>query len=264
MKITSYSAGSFGIGTGTTVSGISDKSKSSAFRTQKTKGRIYKKGLNYNPREIRTALLRASKAVSAGKVLSTAKVKLSSLLKCKGTGQYEDSELNAAIIHARKMVRCAQLKARNLRKEEQMQHRFEKAAENDKKEQVLDKLERVEREKNRRLELTRKRRINRNEEKRKLDEADMEYKSRQLRNGTENRAEGFHNISVTMGDVELEISPEGAKLSEAQLEHLAEMLAESQMQGAAVSGSAAGLQMSMGTSAAGPEASMSGGVEMVL
>ncbi len=76
-----------------------------------------KKHVNYNPREIRSALMRATKSQSAGQVLCQARSKLANLAKCKGTGMYNESELSSAIIHAKRMVSCAKMKTKNLKQE---------------------------------------------------------------------------------------------------------------------------------------------------
>lgn len=158
--------------------------------------KVPKKRLNYNPREIRSALLRATRSQAAGNVLCQAKSKLANLAKCKGTGMYNESELTSAIIHARQMVRCAQLKTRNLKQEEQQTKKHSKQAKaeeqqqkNEIKRRVSQKERQLEQKMNleksqleqkkqaRIQEMMRRRRQHRNLERSKMDEADKEYQS---------------------------------------------------------------------------------------
>lgn len=179
---------------------------------------IRQKKLNYNSREIRGFLLRAVRSQTAGLVLNTAKSKLVSLLKCKGTGMYSENELNAAIGHARRMVRCAQLKLRNLTKEEQQQARNEKAIQKEAADPHLDKLQKTLRRKQRKLALEHKRRMHRNLEMAKLNRADEEYRNRQTRDHRE-KGQAIHPTSagrdlsqLKLLELELEISREEAML----------------------------------------------------
>lgn len=153
-----------------------------------------KKALNYNCREIASQLMRATKARSAGVVLTKAKNKLTMLQRCKGSGQYNSSEVNAAIAHAKRMVKCAKLKVGNLKQEEdlaktrerkltsmrQQQKAETKAASVQEENQTLQKeaaeeLNQMMSEKTFCRELSRKRRMHRNEERDKILEAEMKY-----------------------------------------------------------------------------------------
>lgn len=208
--------------TSTAVTGtlsITKKENNSAFRAQNGKKEIPRKKLSYNPREVRNALLRACTSQSAGTVLTTAKSKLGNLLKCKGTGQYEESQLNAAILHAKRMVRCAQMKVRNLQSEEQMQTRIEQEVKKEKQKRVLKKRQIAAREKMRQVELSHRRRSNRNQEKSEMNEADSEYEKRQMQ-GSHSETTSFHTSTYATSDFLVEISKDGAKLSEEQLEAL--------------------------------------------
>ncbi len=186
------------------------------------KARAQKKKLNYNSREIRSALMRAVKSQSAGMVLSSAKSKLIGLLKCKGTGMYEENELNAAITHARRMVRCAQLKVRNLTKEERQKHRDRKSFESDCKDTNMEQLQRALRQKQRKLALVKKRRMHRNLERMKMDQADEEYKQKQAQNQAQSKqtSTAITNYSapkdlsgLELDKIELELSKEEAQLT---------------------------------------------------
>lgn len=156
--------------------------------------KMKKKQLNYNHREISSQILRASKARTASSVLARAKSKLSSLKRCQGTGQYNETELEYAIAHARRMVQCAAKKAQNLKEEEMMQSRLEREHNTDelvrkaevrqraarKEQQLEQKLVMKEVQQNRKMkkewqELARKQSTNRNRERGKIHEADMKY-----------------------------------------------------------------------------------------
>lgn len=160
---------------------------------QKREQRV-KKPLNYNHREISGQLLRAKKAQSAATTLTRAKGKLAVLQRAAGTGQYDEKEISNAIAHARRMVRCAQMKVRNLREEEREQKANrnksgakEQQIRNEVKRRVVEKERELEQkmaleqtqavieEKKKRTEMIQKRRSHRNQERGKITEADMKY-----------------------------------------------------------------------------------------
>ena len=89
-------------------------------------GGTSKKQLNYNHRDISGQLLRAKKPQSASAALTRAKSKVSMLQRAAASGQYDSREVANALAHARRMVRCAQLKVRNLREEEREQQSAQK------------------------------------------------------------------------------------------------------------------------------------------
>lgn len=90
-----------------TVSGSKNSSKKKAA----------KKRLNYNYREISGEILKAKKLQSASFALSRARSKMVYLAKCKSSGQFDSRELDAAIAHAKRMIRCANIKVNNMREE---------------------------------------------------------------------------------------------------------------------------------------------------
>lgn len=153
-----------------------------------------RKKLNYNSREISAQLMRASKSRNASGVLARAKSKVSHLQRCLGTGQYDDGEVRVAIAHAKRMVKCAQSKVRNLKEEENLERKFEKekeAREQQQKNEVkrrvhqkeqdlrqkmaTEEIQQMRQEKAKRQEIMRKRRLHRNQERGKISEADMKY-----------------------------------------------------------------------------------------
>ena len=236
MKVTSYSAG--GVASGSMQGSISTDSakRYGGIPKKDNQNKVKKKNVNYNPREIRSALTRAKRSQSAGQVLAQAKGKLANLLKAKGTGQFKESELAAAIIHAKRMVRCAQMKTQNLKQEEQLQKRHaaeakaeEQQQKNDiklrvkRKEQNLkqkarnEKSQKVQKQKRQQMELMQRRRMHRNIEHGKMEEADLEYK-KNMSNADNSDGTEFERAYIPMDGVEVQLSEDGIELTEAQIE----------------------------------------------
>lgn len=190
-----------------------------------------RKRLNYNHREISGQLAQAKKAQSAATVMVRAKSKLASLLRCVGSGQYDYNELNNAIAHARRMVRCAQLKVKNLKAEE-MEEKGQQKKNNGKKARregevrrrvaqkerelehklAIEHLQEVMREKTERQRMMEKRKMHRREEQGKINEADMKYIKGMLendRNSDQNRPD--------ISGVLMELSAAAAAQSEAEM-----------------------------------------------
>lgn len=243
MNVSAYTANGMPVGTMPSM-------LVSISNTNKVKRGLYnkqrKKRVNYNPREISSAILRASKSQSAGRIAVQAKGKLSNLLKCKGTGQYNENELNTAILHAKRMVRCAQLKTRNLRQEEQSKKRFEKEAKEElsrEKNEIkakaarkernleqkanLERMQRVQKQKSQKRELMRKKKFHRSHERGKLNEADMDYLRQQLRDLREP-----YSADSTMSGVTLELSTQAMQLTEVQIEQQIEQQIAAEMNSA--------------------------------
>lgn len=188
-----------------------------------------KKQLNYNHREISGQIVRAKKVQGASNVLVRAKSKLAVLQRCAGTGQYDQREIANAIAHARRMVRCAQLKVRNLKEEEREQKAYQKensAADRKREGEIKRRVAQKERElkgkiaieetqevlkqKRKRNEMLQKRRVHRNQEQGKINEADMKY----LRGQTES---GRGSYSVAGTGAVLDLSMEAAAFAEMQM-----------------------------------------------
>ncbi len=219
------------------------------------------KRLNYNYRDISGQLMRAKKSQSAAMVVARAKSKVSVLARSAASGQYNKKEIANALAHAKRMVRCAQQKTRNLREEEQEHkaHEKEKAARdqqlrNEAKRRVAQKERKIEgkimakeiqehsRDKRRRNEMMKKRLIHRSQERAKMNEADMKYIKGQMEkdDGGEERYSPLGDSAV------LDLSMEAAALAEiqrldqerqqleAQIE--AEIAAELAMEGGDLSG----------------------------
>lgn len=168
---------------------------------QKKKG---KKQLNYNPKEISDQLRRTAGLRPATEVLVRAREKVANLQRCLNTGQYDDNQVRTALVHARKMVRCAQLKVRNLKEEEQQKKKDRNKNQKERQETeqssrqksvgrrqrlreeiCTEQTKQLQKETARAVELSRRRRRNRSVERGKINEADREYESR-LSNYTEN------------------------------------------------------------------------------
>lgn len=96
---------------------------------RKTTGQKKKKRkrLNYNYRDVSGRILRAKTSVSARMVVVHARTVTAMLRRRQGCGEYDDRDLELAIIHAEKMVRIAKKKLKNLKSEEQAE-RGSKAA----------------------------------------------------------------------------------------------------------------------------------------
>lgn len=159
-----------------------------------SKNKVKKKSLNYNHREISQRILRASKPASAATVLASARSKLGSLRRCQGTGQYNEQELTNAIIHARRMVQCASKKVQNLKGEEIEKKRLERRSSTEDTVRKVEARQRIERkeqqlkqellqketmqmqkEKREWMELKQKEKWNRNNERSKVNDANMKY-----------------------------------------------------------------------------------------
>lgn len=275
MKVTSYMASGVASSSiqGTISTRNMQKNTRASKKSSQNKGK--KKNVNYNPREIRSALSRVKKAQSAGQVLAQAKGKLANLLKAKGTGQFNEAQLAAAIIHARRMVRCAQMKTKNLKQEEQLLKRHSaeaKAEEQQQKNEIklrvkqkeqnlkqkarMDKSQRIQKQKRQQQELMQKRRVHRNMEHEKMEEADLEYK-KNMSNASNCSNEGEYAYSFASSEgVELHLSEDGIGLTEAQIEQQIEQQVE-MMVSAEMTGSAGVPDISIGA-----DVSFAGGADL--
>lgn len=108
---------------GTVTSSTQTKSNANSNANKKKK---YKK-LNYNYKEISGKILRAKTSMSARQTVISARTKVAALRRKYGCGEYNDKDLEIAIVHAEKMVRIAKKKLNNLKAEEQAE-RTSKAA----------------------------------------------------------------------------------------------------------------------------------------
>lgn len=105
-----------------------------AKQTKKSSNKTKKK-LNlaqYNFKQVSTRILQAKTSGSAARVVLFARSKVAMLRRKVKTGEYNDYEIDAAILHAEKMLRIAKKKKRNLQEEE----RAEKAGQAEQREQL--------------------------------------------------------------------------------------------------------------------------------
>ena len=187
-----------------------------------------KKSLKYNSKEISAQILRATKSRTAATVLTKAKNTVSSLKRCLGTGEYNDSEVEAALAHAKRMVKCAQSKVNHLCEEENLQRKYERQKASKERQQkseikrrvhqkeqdleqkmAMEELEQARRQKSDKQEIVRKKRMHRSDELGKINEADMKYLQRTIEN---QRSTGLtENTSAIV-----ELSDAGIRMSEQQ------------------------------------------------
>ena len=187
-----------------------------------------KRALNYNSREISSQLMRASKSRNAATVLAKAKSKVAMLQRCKASDQYHDTEVEIALAHAKRMVKCAQLKVSNLKQEEVLKKSSERelaSSKQQKKNEVkrlvaqkenemrqkaaTEELQQSLKEKEYRRELVQKRRMHRNQERSKIAEADIKYLQDQT-----NRSQGS---GVSDTGVSLDISSVAMNMNELKM-----------------------------------------------
>lgn len=237
----------------------------------RTAGKKAKKPLNYNHREISAQLVRAKRAQNAAGVVTSAKRKLATLQRQAGSGQYDTKQIANAIAHARRMVRCAQLKMRNLREEEQEQRAKsredgaqDQKMRNEIKRRVAQKERELERKlaigqlqqaaekKRRKNELLQKQQMHRNQERSRIQEADMKY----IKNMME-RDRGTDNGNSGGNGAVFDLSMEAAAMREVQMLEQAQQAAELE---AAAEMAAAEVAAEMGNaSGEAPGGALSGG-----
>lgn len=85
---------------------------------QKTAGSGKRKRLNYNYRAVSGRILRAKTSTGATQVVTYARTVVAMLRRKYGSKEYNDKDVEIAIIHAEKMVRIAKKKLKNLKMEE--------------------------------------------------------------------------------------------------------------------------------------------------
>lgn len=83
-------------------------------KSKKTK----KKRLQYNFKYISTQIMQTKTSVNARQVTASARQQVVILRRQQGSGEYDDRELNSAILHAEAMVRAAKKRMKHLQEEE--------------------------------------------------------------------------------------------------------------------------------------------------
>lgn len=77
-----------------------------------------RKRLNYNMRRISSKILKSKTSNSANQAAVSARNVVSALQRKLSTGDYDDQEVQRALVHARKMVRVAKKRMKHMREEE--------------------------------------------------------------------------------------------------------------------------------------------------
>lgn len=77
-----------------------------------------KKPLQYNFKQISSQIMLSKTPANARRVLTKARGKVAELLKKQSSGNFDDRELRAAIVHAKKMERIAKKRMKHLQQEE--------------------------------------------------------------------------------------------------------------------------------------------------
>lgn len=184
-----------------------------------------KKSLKYNSKEISAQILRATKSRTAATVLTKAKNTVSNLRRCLGTGEYNDSEVEAALAHAKRMVKCAQSKVNHLREEENLQRKYERRKVSKERQQkseikrrvhqkeqdleqkmAMEELEQARRQKSDKQEIVRKKRMHRSDELGKINEADMKYLQSTIDNQKSTGLTGNTSAIVELSDAGIRMS----------------------------------------------------------
>ena len=245
-----------GLSGGTLNTGNTSAKGTGSFHTGKSKG---KKMLHYNAKSLSAQILRATKSRTASTALVKAKNTVSNLKRCLETGEYDNSEVEVALAHAKKMVKCAQAKVTNLKQEEALQRKYsrEKASKEQQqksevkrrvhqKEQNLkekiasEELQQIQKEKKQKQEISRKRQMHRKAERNELGDADMKY----LQDTLEYR----HDSHVDCSSVSVDLSSVGMSMSELQ-QIEAQLSAEVETDAAA--GTGTGTDVTSGTAGSG-------------
>ena len=92
-----------------------------AFRTKSKAASLEKKKLQYNFKKISSQIVRSKNSVSARKAVQAARREVMRLKRMKGSGEYDDEELQLAIDHAKSMEKVAKKKVNHLEQEEMIE-----------------------------------------------------------------------------------------------------------------------------------------------
>lgn len=82
-----------------------------------------KKRLQYNFKAISSQILLSKNSNSASKAVTKARGTIAILLRKMKTGEYDDKELELAIVHAKKMERIAKKRVKHLKQEEEIKQK---------------------------------------------------------------------------------------------------------------------------------------------
>ncbi len=96
-------------------------SQLAASRSKSKDVSLEKKKLQYNFKKISSQIVRSKNSVSARKAVQAAKREIMRLKRLKGSGEYDDEELQLAIDHAKSMEKVAKKKVAHLEQEEMVE-----------------------------------------------------------------------------------------------------------------------------------------------
>ncbi len=97
-----------------------------------------RKRLSYNFKAISAQILLSKTSGSASKAVTKARGMIAILLRKVRTGEYDDQELDLAIVHARKMERIAKKRVKHLKQEEEIE---KKGSSDEMEDALMDELE---------------------------------------------------------------------------------------------------------------------------
>ena len=100
---------------------LSYASQLKASRTKAKESSLEKKKLQYNFKKISSQIVRSKNSVSARKAVQAARHEISRLKRLKGSGEYDDEELQLAIDHAKSMEKVTKKKVAHLEQEEMVE-----------------------------------------------------------------------------------------------------------------------------------------------
>ena len=100
---------------------ISYANQLKASRTKSKTASLEKKKLQYNFKKISSQIVRSKNSVSARKAVQAARREVMRLKRMKGSGEYDDEELQLAIDHAKSMEKVAKKKVNHLEQEEMIE-----------------------------------------------------------------------------------------------------------------------------------------------
>ncbi len=95
--------------------------KLSASRAKTEKASLEKKKLQYSFKKISSQIIRSKTSVSARKAVQAAKREINRLKRLKGSGEYDEEEIQLAIDHAKAMEKVAKKKVSHLEQEEMIE-----------------------------------------------------------------------------------------------------------------------------------------------
>lgn len=104
------------------------------------------KRLNYNFKAVSAQIMLSKTSNSAGKAVTKARGTIAMLLRKVRSGEYEDLDLQHAIIHARKMERIAKKREKHLKQEEEIEQKGKSAETEDMLTEELEEQEVAEEE----------------------------------------------------------------------------------------------------------------------